>query len=96
MIWHITIPGLLPTYFVLLLLSVANFLNNGMEQYFMFQNSFNKEYIQVLDLYVYNLGLGNGSYSLATAFSIFKSLISLVLLFGVNKISKAVRGESII
>lgn len=96
LIWHITVPGLLSTYFVLLLLNVANFLNNGMEQYFMFQNSFNKEHIQVLDLFVYNLGLGSGSYSLATAISMFKSLISVVLLFVVNKLSKTLRGESII
>lgn len=96
LIRHITIPGLLPTYFVLLLLSIANFLNNGMEQYFLFQNSFNKEHIQVLDLYVYNLGMTNGSYSLATAFSIFKSLVSLILLFTVNGLSKSLRGETII
>lgn len=38
LIWHITVPSLLPTYFVLLLLSVANFLSNGFEQYFVFQN----------------------------------------------------------
>lgn len=96
LIWHITVPGLLPTYFVLLLLNVANFLNNGMEQYFMFQNSFNKDHIQVLDLFVYNLGLGSGSYSLATAISMFKSLISVTLLFVINKLSKTLRGESII
>ncbi|WP_070042969.1 ABC transporter permease [Robinsoniella peoriensis] len=96
LIWHVTVPGLIPTYFVLLLLNVANFLNNGMEQYFMFQNNFNMDHIQVLDLYVYNLGMGSGSYSLATSFSVFKSLISIVLLFGVNRLSKKIRGESII
>jgi multiple sugar transport system permease protein/putative aldouronate transport system permease protein len=95
-IWHITIPGLLPTYFVLLLLSIANFLNNGVEQYYVFQNAFNKQNIQVLDLYVYNLGLGSGSYSLATAISIMKSAVSLTLLFTVNSMSKLIRGESII
>ena len=42
---HITFPALLPTYFVLLMLSIANFLNNGMDQYFVFQNAFNKEHI---------------------------------------------------
>ena len=56
-IWHITIPSLLPTFFVLLMLSIANFLSNGMEQYYVFQNSFNKNTIQVLDLYVYNLAM---------------------------------------
>ena len=95
-IWHITVPGLLPTYFVLLLLNIANFLNNGFEQYFVFENAFNKNTIQVLDLYVYNLGLGQGSYSLATAISIMKSFVSLSLLFTVNTLSKLLRGESIL
>lgn len=45
MIWYVTIPSLLPTYFVLLMLSIGNFLNNGMEQYYVFQNAFNKETI---------------------------------------------------
>ena len=95
-IWHITIPSLLPTYFVLLLLNVASFLNNGVEQYYVFQNAFNLTKIQVLDLYVYNLGLGNGSYSLATAISIMKSVVSLTLLFSVNGLSKVLRGDSIL
>ena len=95
-ILHITIPSLLPTYFVLLLLNVASFLNNGVEQYYVFQNAFNLNKIQVLDLYVYNLGLGNGSYSLATAISIMKSAVSLTLLFSVNALSKALRGDSIL
>lgn len=96
LIWHITVPGLLPTFFVLLLLSVANFMNNGMEQYYVFQNAFNQDRIQVLDLYVYNLGMGSGSYSLATAISIMKSIVSVTLLFIVNSMSKAFRGETII
>lgn len=95
-IWHITIPSLLPTYFVLLMMNVANFLNNGVDQYYVFQNAFNKDKIQVLDLYVYNLGLGSGSYSLSTAISIMKSIVSLTLLFTVNTLSKTLRGESII
>ncbi len=56
LMWHITLQAL-PTFFVLLMLSIANFLNNGMDQYFVFQNAFNKTHIQVLDLYVYNLGI---------------------------------------
>jgi putative aldouronate transport system permease protein len=93
---HITIPCLLPTYFVLLMLQVAGFLNNGMEQYYVFQNAFNKETIQVLDLYVFNLAVGGGSYSVSVAISMLKSVISVVLLFTVNSMSKAFRGESIV
>lgn len=93
---EITIPSLMPTFFVLLMMSVANFLNNGMDQYYVFQNSFNKEHIQVLDLYVYNIGMTGSSLSLATAISMLKSIISLILLAIVNFVSKKTRGESII
>jgi multiple sugar transport system permease protein/putative aldouronate transport system permease protein len=94
--WHITVPGLLPTYFVLLLLNIANFLNNGFEQYYVFSNAFNRARIEVLDLFVYNLGIGQGSYSQAVAIGMMKSAVSLTLLFTVNKMSKLLRGESII
>ncbi|NLE01231.1 MAG: sugar ABC transporter permease [Fibrobacter sp.] len=93
---YITIPGLLPTYFVLLMINLANFLTNGMEQYYVFQNAFNKEYIQVLDLYVYNLAMVSGSYSVSVALSMLKSVVSVILLFAVNGFSKLIRGESVI
>lgn len=93
---YITIPQLMPTYLVLLLLSVANMLNNGMEQYFVFQNAFNKETIQVLDLYVYNIGITGNSLSMATAIGMLKSIISVALLLTVNWIAKRVRGQSIV
>lgn len=95
-IWHVTLPGLLPTFFVLLLLAIANFLNNGMEQYFVFQNAITQKHLEVLDLYVYNIGIGNGSVSLATAVSMLKSFVSLVLLFSANGMSRVLRGETII
>lgn len=93
---HVTIPQLLPTYFVLLMLSISNFLNNGMDQYFVFQNAFNTKHIQVLDLYVYNVGMGNNSLSYATAISMLKSLVSVGLLIAVNWLSKRTRGVSIV
>lgn len=96
LIWNITIPQLIPTFFVLLMLNAANFLNNGLDQYFVFSNAFNMEHIQVLDLYVYNLGMGSGSYSLATAISMLKSLVSVTLLAAINGLSRVMRGESII
>ncbi len=96
LMYHITLPELLPTFFVLLMLSIANFLNNGMDQYFVFQNAFNRTHIQVLDLYVYNIGLTGGSFSLATAIGMMKSIVSVVLLTIVNVASKKIRGASII
>ncbi|OKP82395.1 ABC transporter permease [Paenibacillus helianthi] len=94
-IWHITVPGLIPTFFVLLLLSIGNFVNNGMEQYFAFQNAMNKDAIEVLDLYVYNIAFAN-NFPFATAVSMLKSVVSVILLFAANTLSKVVRDESII
>ncbi len=93
---HITIPGLIPTYMVMLLMSIAGMLSNGMEQYLVFENAINKDVIEVLDLYVYNIGIKSGLIPLSTVVGIFKSLIGVTLLFGANGISKMVRGESII
>jgi putative aldouronate transport system permease protein len=93
--WHITLPGLLPTYFVLLVLSIANFINSGMEQYYIFQNPMNKSAIEVLDLYVYNQGIAGINYSYSIAIGMLKSVISLFLLFIANRGSKLIREESI-
>ncbi len=94
--WHITVPELMPTFFVLLLLSIGNLLSNGLDQYLVFSNSMNKETIQVLDLYVYNLGIGSGQIPLSTVVGMVKSVISLLLLFSANGLSKLIRGKSIV
>ena len=94
--WNITVPSLMPTFMVLLLMAIAGILNNGMDQYLVFENAYNTDTITVLDLYVYKLGINSGRVPLATVVGMFKSVISVVLLFGANKISKLVRGESII
>ena len=96
-IWRITIPSILPTFFVIVMLNIASFLNNGMEQYYVFQNAFNQDSIEVLDLYVYNIATsGTGNYPLSTAISMLKSIVSVALLAGANGFSKLIRGESFI
>ena len=93
---HVTVPGLTSTFFVLLLMSIANILSNGMDQYLVFKNATNADSIRVLDLYVYELGIGKGSIPLTTVMSMLKSVISVTLLFAANHVSKAIRGESIV
>lgn len=94
--WHVTVPGLVPTFFVLLIMSVANILNNGLDQYLVFFNPNTSKDIVVLDLYVYRLGIGAGRIPLSTVVGMVKSLVSVILLFGANKVSKIVRGSNII
>lgn len=93
---HVTLPGLLPTYVVMLVMSIAGVLSNGMDQYLVFTNAMNKDMIEVLDLYVYNLGIGSGSIPLSTVVGMAKSIISVILLFVANSISKLIRGNGVV
>ncbi len=94
--WHVTVPGLMPTFYVLLLMSIAGILSNGMDQYLVFENSTNTTDIMVLDLYVYKMGIVNGAIPFSTAVGMLKSVVSVILLFTANNVSKLVRGETIV
>ena len=96
LIRHITIPSLYPTFFVLLLLSISNLLNNGFDQYFVFFNALVADKIEVLDYYVYKVGIIINDYSYSTVLGMLKTLFSVTLLFGANQLSKKIRGESIV
>ncbi len=95
-ICHITVPGLTPTFIVLLLLKVGNLLSVGFEKYIVFNNSLMASRLEVLDVYTYRIGIGTQDYSFAIAVSILKSVVSIILLFAVNSLARRTRGESII
>ena len=92
---YITIPLLIPTFFVLLVMNIGNFLNSGIDQFLAFGNALNKDWIEVLDLYVYNLGIGSGQISFSVAVGIMKSFVALVLFASANFASKKIRGTSV-
>ncbi|MEN6315704.1 MAG: ABC transporter permease subunit [Clostridiaceae bacterium] len=95
-ILHITIPGLMPTFSVILILSVGNLINSGFDQFYVFDNALVHDKLNVIDTYTYRMGLQQFDFSYATAVGIFKSLVSIVLLFTSNLISKAATGRSIV
>lgn len=95
-IWHITVPGLMPTFIVLLLLNVSNLLSNGFDQFFVFYNPLVAEKLEVLDYYIYRVAFHGNDYPFATAVGMCKTLISIALLFTVNLLAKKIRGQSII
>lgn len=90
---HITIPGIMETYLVLLLLTIAGILNNGLDQYYVFHNALVAEKIEVLDYFVYRIGFGS-DYSFSVVVGMLKSVISLVLLLVANLTAKKIRGSS--
>lgn len=95
-IFHITVPGVAPTFIVMLILGISNLLSVGMEQYLVFYNGLVADKITVLDLYLYRTGILASDYSYSTAVGISKTFISIILLFIANTLAKKVRGYGII
>lgn len=93
---HITLPGIMPTFAVLMILNTGQLLNLGFEQYYTFQNPMTLERLEILDTYVYRQGLTNYDFSFATAVGIFKTLVSCLLLFMANGVFKRFMNKSII
>ena len=95
-ILHVTIPGIMPTFIVLLVLNIAGMLSGaGFDQYYVFQNPMVLNKLEVLDTYIYKIGLRQNNFGFATAAGMLKSLISVMLLMLANRISKLVRGSSL-
>ena len=94
--WHVTVPAMMETYVVLFILNVGNFLNTGYEQYMLFKNAVTAPAIEVLDLYVYRIGLENMDYSYGVAISIVKSIVSVALVVIANMVAKKIRGNTVI
>jgi ABC-type polysaccharide transport system permease subunit len=95
-IWHITVPGIMPTVIVMLLISIGFLLSNGFEQYYVFYNGLVSPNLEVLDYYVYRVGLANKDIPFATALSVSKTFVSVFLVFFSNYVSKKIQGKSVI
>ena len=93
---HVTLPAMMETYVVLFILNIGNFLNTGYEQYMLFKNAVTAPTIEVLDLYVYRIGLENMDYSYGVAISIVKSIVSIALVVLANLVAKKIRGNTVI
>jgi putative aldouronate transport system permease protein len=86
--WHISVPGLMPTAVLLLILATGNLVNTGYESQFLLGNGQNIDYSQVLDLYALDYSFSIGDYSYGVAISVFKSAVSILLVFGVNQAAR--------
>ncbi len=93
LMWHVTLPAIRGTIILMLIMKVGSLLNTGYEQIFLMQNAMNRSVSDVFDTYIYTKGIVNGQYSLATAAGLFKSIVSMVMVIGANKIAKLF-GES--
>ena len=94
---HIDLPGIMPTAVILLILQTGRILDIGFEKVLLLQNPLNMRTAEVISTYVYKTGLASPipQFSYAAAIGLFKSLISLILMISVNRISRSVSESSL-
>jgi putative aldouronate transport system permease protein len=92
---YITLPSIAGTIAILLILRTGHILNVGFDQIFILYNPLVYNVADVLDTYVYRVGITMGRYPFATAAGLFQSVVGLLLLLVTNQVSKRVGGEGI-
>lgn len=94
-ITHVTIPSILPTIMVMLILNVGRMLSLGFEKVLLMYTPSNSQVSDIIDTLVYRIGLYNQNYSYATAIGLFTGIIGVVLVSSSNRISKKLTGDGI-
>lgn len=94
-IWHVTMPGLLPTIVLMFILKVGYILDTGFEQVLVFYNPAVYDVADIIQTYVYRLGMGQMDFPLSTALGLFNSVVAFVLIVSANMISKKLIHRSI-
>lgn len=88
-IWYVTLPSIKPTIMILLLMNIGNVINAGFEVQYILGNGLVQRVSETIDIYILQFGVGNMDYSLGTAAGIFKTAVSIVLIFIFNQIAKS-------
>ncbi len=96
-IWHVDLPGILPTVTIMLIMATGQLMSIGYEKVLLMQNGLNLDYSEIISTYVYKTGLAStrANFSLASAVDLFNSVINFILLMTVNKITKSLDGTSL-
>jgi len=94
--WNITLPSLKPTIIVLLIISIGRVLDAGFELQYILGNGMVMDYSQTIDVFVVRYGYESGNFALATAAGMFKTVVSIVLVFGANFLAKRLGEERLI
>lgn len=89
-IWHITIPGIMPTIMTMLIMRIGNMLGSSTETILLLYQPSTYEVADTIGTYVYRNGLIDADYSYSTAVSLFNSIVGLLLVWGSNTVSKKI------
>jgi len=86
--WHITLPGIKSVIVVLLIMNIGYLMESGFEPQYLLGNGMNVDYSENIDIFVLKYGISQGNFSLSIAAGMFKTIVSFILLFIANNISK--------
>ena len=95
-IWHITLPGIRSTIVVLLIMNLGRIMGSNFERLDVFANTQVREYQYQLAIYIYEKGLSNGKFSMATAVGLFQSLVGLLLVLISDRFAKALGEDGLL
>lgn len=93
--FYVTLPSIKGTITILFILAVSGILNSNFDQILVLKNQLNESASNVIDVYVYQVGILQSRYSYATAVGLIKSIISLILLLSANFITKRLNNTSL-
>ena len=93
--FKVTLPSIAPTVTVLLLLAISGILGSGFDRIYMLQNPLNLVRSEVLDTFVYKMGISSRRFSYTTAIGLFRSVLAVLLLGGGNLLSKKLTGNGL-
>ncbi len=94
-IWHITIPGILPTVVIMLVLTIGQMVKIGYESILLLYQPTTYATADVIATYAYRIGIEQSKYGLSTAISLFEGVVALVMVVAANKISKKITDSSV-
>ena len=92
---YVTLPGILPTVVIMMIMNSGSIMSVGYEKIYLMQNSLNTSVSEVISTYVYKVGLKEAQYSFSSAVGMFNSVVNFILLVSVNAIARRVSETSL-
>ena len=93
--WHVTLPAILPTFSILLILQVGGLMNSSFDKIVLMYNTYTMDRADTIGTYIYRVGLQDARYSYTSAVGLFSNIINFVLVCGANWVSNRVSSSGL-
>lgn len=94
-VWYIDLPSILPTMSIMLIMSFGRIMSVGFEKVYLMQNDLNMNAAEVINTYVYKMGLLNRQYSYSSAIGLFNNVVNFIMVITMNRLVKKLSGSGL-